>query len=66
MFFLKLNLRVVRNGCSIFPTKIRENKNNKEDSILMVPESSNQNILEKQIKANAIDTWSRIWCLLGL
>jgi hypothetical protein len=23
----------------------------------MVPESSNQNILEKQIKANAIDTW---------
>jgi hypothetical protein len=51
---------------NIFPTKIRENKNNKEDSILMVPESSNQNILEKQIKANAIDTWSRIWCLLGL
>jgi hypothetical protein len=39
---------------NIFPTKIREN--NKEDSILMVPESSNQNILEKQIKANAIDT----------
>jgi hypothetical protein len=38
---------------NIFPTKIRENKKNKEDSILMVPESSNQNILEKQIKANA-------------
>jgi hypothetical protein len=45
------------------PTKIRENKIIRRNSILMVPESSNQNILEKQIKANAIDTWSRIWCL---